>query len=164
GGLYSSNCDTDPTKPIIDNLRSVGIATVIAAGNGSSVNMLSSPGCISSAVSVGSTTKSDVVSSFSNAASFMSVWAPGSSIMSSYPGAQYVYASGTSMATPHVTGAFAVLRQAAPNATVTEMLTALQQTGLPITDTRAGGTVTKPRIRIYQAIQALAGTTNPLPS
>ena len=156
GGLSSSNCDDDPTKPIIDNLRAAGIATVIAAGNDGSVAGLSAPGCISSAVSVGSTTKSDVVSSFSNAASFMSLWAPGSSITSSYPGGQYMAASGTSMATPHVTGAFAVLRQAAPNATVSDILTALQQTGLPIADTRSGGTVTAPRIQIFQALQALS--------
>jgi subtilisin family serine protease/NOL1/NOP2/fmu family ribosome biogenesis protein len=165
GGLSSTNCDTEPEKAAIDNLRSVGTATVIAAGNYGSTNALTSPGCISTAVSVGSTTKSDAVSSFSDASDFMSVWAPGSSITSSYPGNQYVTASGTSMATPHVTGAFAVLRQAAPGATVTDILTALQQTGLPITDTRTGGTVTKPRIRIYQALQALSpDPTNPLPA
>jgi uncharacterized repeat protein (TIGR02543 family) len=164
GGLSSSNCDTDPMKPIIDNLRSVGIATVVAAGNSGSVSMLSSPACISSAVSVGATTKSDVVASYTNAASFMSLWAPGSSITSSYPGGLYATASGTSMATPHVTGAFAVLRQAAPDATVTDLLTALQQTGLLIADTRSGGTVVKPRIRVYQAVQALGGPTNPLPA
>jgi uncharacterized repeat protein (TIGR02543 family) len=155
GGLYSSNCDDDPLKPIIDNLRSAGIATVVAAGNSGAVNAMSSPACVSSAVSVGATTKGDVVASYSNASSFMSVWAPGSSITSSYPGNQYAIASGTSMATPHVTGAFAVLRQAAPAATVTDILAALQQTGLPITDTRAGGTVTKPRIQIFQALQSL---------
>jgi uncharacterized repeat protein (TIGR02543 family) len=161
GGLYTASCDTDPMKPVIDQLRAAGIATVAAAGNSSKTNALSSPGCISSAVSVGSTTKSDAVSSFSNAASFMSLWAPGSSITSSYPGNQWATASGTSMATPHVTGAFAVLRQAAPGATVTALLTALQQTGLPITDTRTGGTVTKPRIRILQALQALGpGSTS----
>jgi subtilisin family serine protease len=164
GGLYSSTCDSDPATSIINNLRSVRILTAVAAGNNGSTSAMSSPGCISTAVSVGSTTKSDVVSSFSNAASFMSVWAPGSSITSSYPGGLYATASGTSMATPHVTGALAVLRQAAPNATVTDILTALQQTGLPITDTRTGGTVTKPRIRISQAIQVLGGPTNPLPA
>ncbi len=166
GGLYSSPCDSEPEKPIIDNLRSVGIATVIAAGNGGSTSSLSSPGCISSAVSVGSTTKSDVISSFSNAAPFMSVFAPGELITSSYPGGLYAIASGTSMATPHVTGAFAVLKQAAPNATVGDILTALQQTGLPISDTRSGGTVTRPRIQIFSALQALnvASTGNPLPA
>ena len=87
----------------------------------------------------------------------MSVWAPGQSITSSYPGGLYAVASGTSMATPHVTGALAVLRQAAPNATATDILNALKQTGLSITDTRTGGTVTKPRIRVYQAAQALSG-------
>ena len=167
GGLYSSNCDSEPEKPIIDNLLSVGVATVIAAGNNGSTNSLSSPGCISSAVSVGATTKSDVIASFTNAASFLSLFAPGQSITSSYPGGAYVAASGTSMATPFVTGAFAVLRQAAPNATVANLLTALEQTGVPISDTRSGGTVTKPRIAIFQALQSLnagSSSVNPLPA
>ncbi len=155
GGLSSSNCDGDPTKPSIDNLRSVGIATVIAAGNNGQTSMVSSPGCVSSAVSVGSTTKSDVVSSFSNVAPFLSLFAPGSLIQSSYPGATWATASGTSMATPHVTGAWAVLKQANPGASVSTILTALQQTGIPVTDTRPGGTVTKSRIRIAHALAAL---------
>ena len=154
-GLFSGNCDGDPMKGAIDNLRSVGIATVVAAGNGSSVSQLSSPACISSAVSVGSTEKSDTVSSFSNVSSVLSVFAPGGSILSSYPGGQWIYAGGTSMATPHVTGVFAVLKHAAPGASVTDLLTALQQTGLAITDTRSGGTVTRPRVRIAHALSSL---------
>ena len=155
GGLFTSPCDTEPEKPIIDNLRSVGIATVIAAGNNSATNAVSAPGCISSAVSVGSTTKSDAVSSFSNMASFVSLLAPGSSIYSSVLGNGFNYASGTSMATPHVTGAFALLKDGAPGATVDQMLNALQTTGLPITDQRSG-TVTKSRIRVADALAALA--------
>jgi len=166
GGLFSSACDTDPTKSIIDNLRSVNIATVIAAGNNGSTNSLSSPGCVSSAVSVGATTKSDVIASFTNTASFMSLFAPGQSITSSYPGGSYAVASGTSMSTPFVTGAFAVLREAAPAASVADILTALQQTGLAISDTRASGTVTAPRIQIFQALQTLtaAAGSNPVPA
>src|SRR5262249_50408178 len=138
GGTYTAPCDTDPAKPVIDNLRSVGIATAVAGGNNAYTNALSSPGCISSAVSVGATSKSDVVASFSNAASFLSLWAPGVSIYSSITGGTFGYASGTSMATPHVTGAWAVLKQAAPSASVTQILTALQTTGLLITDTDSG--------------------------
>jgi len=151
-GTSATPCDGDPTKTIIDNLRSAGIATVIAAGNGGSVNGISAPGCISSAISVGATTKTDVVASFSNVASFMSLFAPGVSIYSSLTGGGFGSLSGTSMATPHVTGAWAVLKQAAPAASVDQVLSALQNTGLPISDTRAGGSVTKPRIRIDQAL------------
>ena len=152
GGLNSTYCDDDPLKPTIDNLRSVGIATVIASGNNGSVSQIGKPSCISSAVSVGSTTDSDQVSSFSNVAPILSLFAPGSSINSSVPGGGYSNFNGTSMATPHVAGAFAILKQAAPTASVTALLTALQQTGQPITDTRSGGSVTKPRIRIAAAL------------
>src|SRR5262245_216252 len=156
GGLFTSACDSEPEKFIIDNLRSVGIATTIAAGNNGARNALGSPGCISSAISVGATTKSDVVASYSNAAPFMSLFAPGDSIMSSTVGGGYAIASGTSMAAPHAAGTWAVLRQAAPTATVSQVLSVLQGTGLPITDTRSGGSVTKPRIRVADALAALA--------
>ncbi len=136
GDLFAAPCDSEPYKPIIDNLRSVGIATVAASGNGYTGSAIASPACISSAVSVGSTTKSDEVSWFSNIASFLSLLAPGDGITSSVPGGTYATLSGTSMATPHVAGAWAVARQAVPNASVTAILNAIQQTGKPISDTR----------------------------
>src|SRR5204863_564480 len=57
GSTFTAPCDNQPYKPAIDNLRSIGIATAVAAGNNSLTNALSSPGCISTAVSVGSTDK-----------------------------------------------------------------------------------------------------------
>ena len=160
GGTFTAPCDADPTKPIIDNLRSVGIATVIAAGNNGLVNALTAPGCISSAISVGATSKTDVVASFSNVAPFMSLFAPGVSIQSSIAGGGFGIASGTSMATPHVTGAWAVLKQAAPGATVDAILSAFQTTGVQIADTRAGGAVTKPRLRVDQALSVFVPTVS----
>src|SRR5947199_1520439 len=156
GGRFDSNCDVDPLKPIIDSLRSADIATVIAAGNDGFTNALSSPACISSAVSVGSTedgslgTTADEVSSFSNSASFLSLLAPGQWIDSSIPGGGFANFAGTSMATPHVAGAFAILKQATPTATVDQLLSALQGAGLPVTDAR--NSITKPRIRILNAL------------
>src|SRR5206468_11646675 len=57
GSLFTAPCDSQPYKASIDHLRSIGIATVVAAGNNGSTNALSSPGCVSTAVSVGSTDK-----------------------------------------------------------------------------------------------------------
>ena len=122
GGQYSSNCDGDPTKTIIDNLRATGIATVIASGNSKYRTAMGAPACISSAISVGATCDSaiasvgctavDDVPSYSNIAPFISLLAPGSLISSSVPGTN-AFASwhGTSMATPHVAGAWAVMKQ-----------------------------------------------------
>src|SRR6266851_5029451 len=83
GSVFNAPCDTDPAKPIIDNLRAIGIASVAAAGNSASPFGLTTPACISSAVSVGSTDKTDAVSWFSNVAPFLSLLAPGESITSS---------------------------------------------------------------------------------
>ncbi len=159
GGQYFSACDSDwPSfKTAVDNLRSAGIATVIASGNNGYTNSISFPACISSAISVGATDKSDVVASYSNSASFLNLLAPGSSITSSYPGGLYATASGTSMATPHVAGAWAVLKSAKPTATVSEVLNALVNTGKPISDAR--NSITKPRIQVDQAVYAI-GPTN----
>ena len=66
GGKSTTDCDTDARKAVIDNLRAAGIATVIASGNDGFSDGVSFPACISSAVTVGSTTKADAVSGFSN--------------------------------------------------------------------------------------------------
>jgi len=154
-GSFSASCDSEPEKDIIDNLRAAGIATVVASGNDGSPTTLSSPACISSAVSVGSTTKADEVSSFSNVAPFMSLFAPGEDILSSVTGGGFAILSGTSMATPHVAGSWALLKQAAPTATVDQVLDALQTTGVPITDVRSGSPVTRPRIQVDSALDEL---------
>ena len=149
-----SLCDAQnaATKAAIDNLRSVGIATVIAAGNQGYLNGISEPACISSAISVSATDDGDQIPYFANAAAFLSVWAPGVAIRAPlYGSAGFVDASGTSMAAPHVAGAWATLREAVPAASVEEILTSLQDTGLPIPDVYAETS----RIRIAQALLAI---------
>ncbi len=162
-GSFSAYCDSyDPaTKAAIDNLRSLKIATAVASGNNGFSNGISMPACLSSAISVGSTqegslgTTADRISSFSNSASFLSLLAPGQYIYSSVPGGGYANYQGTSMAAPHVAGAWAVLKSKSPGATVDQVLNALVTTGVSITDSR--NDVTKPRLRVDAALNALTG-------
>ncbi|MCG6966469.1 MAG: S8 family serine peptidase [Chromatiaceae bacterium] len=160
GGFHTSAiaCDNSnpSTKAVIDQLRAAGIATVVAAGNDSNATGMSAPGCISSAISVGATLDSDAVAGFSNSASWLSLFAPGVSIDSSVPGGGYARKSGTSMATPHVTGALAAVRAAAlalrpgPLPTLEETLASLSNMGVPVADSRNGAVV--PRIQLDAAI------------
>jgi len=153
GGNYTSNCDSDSRKPIIDQLKAAGIATVIASGNNGYTNAVGAPSCISTAVTVGSTTKSDVVASYSNSATLVDLLAPGSSIYSSIPTNSYASFNGTSMATPHVAGAFAVLKSVKPTATVDQIESALKSTGTSVLDAR--NNISKPRIQVAAALAAL---------
>ncbi len=154
GGKYTSDaaCDADnaAVKAAIDNLRSVGIASVISSGNDGFTDGIGTPGCVSTAIAVGSTTKQDAISSFSNSSPMVELLAPGESINSSITGNIFGFKSGTSMAAPHVTGAWAIMKQQSSSATVPQILTALGASGLSITDVRNG--VTRPRIRIMNAL------------
>lgn len=151
GGAYASACNSDSRVSIIGSLKTAKIATVIAAGNNGFNGQVSAPGCVGNAITVGSTTKTDTISSFSNHASLVDVLAPGSSIYAAYPATAYATLSGTSMAAPHVAGAFAILKQAKPAATVAEIETALECTGRALS--RAG--VSKPRINVKAALDVI---------
>ena|GEM_PF-3135130 len=159
GGGYTSQSSCDAHNPsmkaAIDQLRSANIATLIASGNDFYGIAIGYPACISSAIAVGST--SDIgefdfgmplpgkISSFTNANFMLDLLAPGYGISSSVPDTTLPYSqtdtkNGTSMATPQVAGAWAVVREALPYATVSQILTAFQQTGTPVVDNiRADG-------------------------
>jgi subtilisin len=165
GEQFTTNCDGAhaATKAAIDNLLSLKIATIVASGNSGFTSALTSPACISTAVSVGSTddgslgTTADAVSSFSNSSNLLHLLAPGQWINSSVPGNVFENEWGTSMAAPHVAGAFAVLRQRRPSAHVNEIRDTLLATGQPITDSR--NSIVKPRINVFDALQMTARKT-----
>ena len=155
GGKFTSNCDSDPLKADIDILRASGIATVAAAGNAGYCEALETPACISSAVSVGATDSTDGVTDFSCSANFMTLLAPGAEVNSALPNRRYKSNNGTSMATPHVAGAFALLKQGKPAATVNEIVAALTGTGPNITDQKCIS-VTKRRVDVNEAYKTMS--------
>jgi subtilisin len=161
GVLSSTTCDTllPEMTDAINTLKAANIATVVASGNSSAVSAISWPACITAAVAVGAVDDGDNVAWFSNVSANLDLFAPGVNIVSSVPGGGFASFSGTSMATPHVAGAWAVMRQANPSASVDEVLAKLTDTGKPIPDARSGGTITKPRIRLGAAL----GIEAPLP-
>jgi len=151
--------DVDPASTlVIENLRTARIATVVAAGNDGAVDSLSFPSCISAAVSVGATDDNDQVAWFSNDSVDLALFAPGVSINSSIPGGGFRELSGTSMATPHVAGVWAIMRQVYPQATVEEILATLKETGRPVVDTRVNPPLTHPRIRVSGAVGVVSPT------
>jgi subtilisin len=152
-GRYTTNCDSDSRKAIIDNLRAAGIATVVSAGNEGFADAVDAPACISSAIAVANTTKQDTIAASSNMDRTVDLLAPGTGITSSIPGGAFDSKSGTSMAAPHVAGAFALLEEKDPSKSVGDILSDLQAKGTRITDTRPGATAIKSRINIADAAQ-----------
>jgi subtilisin family serine protease len=166
GGQHFSTCDNDNTimVNIINNLRNAGIATIISSGNEYFTGSTGSPGCISSAITVGSTTSAqtrryfgDQESDFSNAASWVDLFAPGQLILSSVPKGGYAQKQGTSMAAPQVAGAWAVMKSKNTNASVSAVESALKSTGKAIA-TRSGGS--KPRIDLSAALNKFSNTSS----
>lgn len=109
GGGYDQGMDE-----AIQTAVSLGTIVVAAAGNDGR-RSISYPAAYSGSIAVGSVTSSRTRSSFSNYGPGLDVMAPGSNIYSTYKNGQYTTLSGTSMATPHVTGVFGLMRSVNPN-------------------------------------------------
>jgi len=136
GKPYAKPCDSDPRKPIIAKLHSAGIAVIASAGNNGYVKAIGAPACISEVISVGAVDNHDIIQPFSNCSNLLDFFAPGLSINSSIPGQQFCRMSGTSMAAPHVAGAWAIMKSKNPHADIPEILYLLKNTGNLLTDIR----------------------------
>ncbi|SDT68329.1 S8 family serine peptidase [Jiangella sp. DSM 45060] len=140
-------CD-DPMVQAVDALSAASDTLfVIAAGNlGGPAETVTSPGCAASALTVAAVDLTDATASFSGRGPVAvtravkpDIAGPGVDITAARAGgrgdAAYTDMSGTSMATPHVAGAAAVVRQAHPDWTGEQVKAALQSTVRPDNDT-----------------------------
>ena len=143
--------EQDPLEAAVETLTaSHGTLFVIAAGNaGPGPGSVSSPSTADSAVSVGAVTKTDELADFSSrgprvgdSALKPEITGPGVDVTAARgkdgfigePGQMYATISGTSMATPHVAGAAAILAQRRPDFTPAQLKAALMGAASPAAD------------------------------
>jgi subtilisin family serine protease len=151
GGGYSTDLYN-----AIERANKAGILFIAAAGN-SRINIdkrLSYPAAYnnSNVISVASITSTGALSSFSNfGAKNVDLGAPGSGITSTVPNKNgtsgYATYNGTSMATPHVTGAAALYKSINPSATAAQIKAAILGSVTPTTSL-AGKTLTGGRLNV----------------
>jgi subtilisin family serine protease len=139
---------TDPASLAVNALSErYGTLFVIATGNSGTDGAVGAPASATAALSVGAVDKSDLLAPYASrgprrgdAAIKPELTAPGSDIVAARAAgtsmgtpvdARYTTASGTSMATPHVAGAVALLAQAHPDWTAERLKDALVSTATP---------------------------------
>jgi subtilisin family serine protease len=144
GGGASTSVDN-----AVKNAISAGVTFALAAGNESQNACNTSPARTPAAITVGATTSTDARASYSNYGSCLDIFAPGSSIKSDWMGSNTATntISGTSMATPHVTGAAALYLATHPSASPATVRNALVAAGTTNKVTSAGSG--SPNVLLY---------------
>jgi uncharacterized repeat protein (TIGR01451 family) len=170
GSTNATQCANSIFAAAVTSAANAGIATVAAAGNSGSKTGLGNPACAPGVISVGAVydasygtvgwvasadtggqctdaSAADHVTCFSQSAAYLSMLAPGTFVNAPSSAFQQ---SGTSQATPHVSGAVAALRARYPAEPLSETLQRLQLSD--IRDTDAANGVSTPRLDLLAAV------------
>ena len=145
--LSLSGSASDPVLNNAVNFATARGCLVVAAAGNDGRNILVYPGAYANAFCVGSTTSTDARSGFSNYGAHVDIAAPGSSILSTLYTGGYGLKNGTSMATPCVAGAAAVLWSRYPGYTLDRVRARLQATGQ-----RLPGLLIGNRVDVFEAV------------
>ena len=156
GGEFSAAMQT-----AIQAANQAGILFVAAAGNNGANNDRAAQypaNCDSpNVISVAATDQNDQLASFSNyGAATVDVAAPGVSIYSTIPGNKYAMYSGTSMATPFVSGVAALAWSIDPNASVADVRNAILRGADPLPGL-SGKVASGGRLDAYNTLRLLGG-------
>ncbi len=182
GAYHSSNPDRYTWRRLIDNLNAMGLITVIATGNAGSSNPpddVATPGDVPAAISVGAVDCADVIASYSSqgpstwqtAAPYYdypyppglrtpSVSGPGTGTWSLDLCSGYTTMSGTSMATPHVAGAAALVLGRKLDTSQAEMKQLLETTATDLGDPGWDRAYGYGRVDALAAASAVSGWVN----
>ncbi len=156
GGGFSS-----ALQSAIQRFQNAGGIFVAAAGNEAANNAVvpSYPANypLTNVISVAASTGADTLASFSNYGTNVDIAAPGNSILSTIPGNRYTRFSGTSMASPHVAGAFALLWGQNSTLTAAQLIDAVMKN----TDNVLRNNTIHGRLNVGKAAASLAGSTAP---
>ncbi len=152
GGGFSSALQSAITR-----FQNAGGIFVAAAGNegANNASTASYPANYANVISVAASTSTDTLASFSNYGTNVDIAAPGQNILSTIPGNRYASYSGTSMASPHVAGALALLWGQAPSLSATQLVNlVMSNTDAVLTNRTQFG-----RLNVGKAAAALAGNS-----
>ncbi|MFZ5441632.1 MAG: S8 family peptidase [Myxococcota bacterium] len=170
-GVFTTPCARDVFAAPLARARAAGIVPVAASGNDRSASGVSSPACAPAAVSVGAlyderfgavttlgctdaTTSPGAVACYSNAADFLTLWAPGS-----FVAAAGRVMSGTSQAAPHVAAALALLAEQFPADDVETRVLRLTADAPLVRDPRSG--LSRPRLWLPAALAPCSASLAP---
>lgn len=150
---YSLNdCYEDVLSQVVDNAVFIGIPVVVAAGNNGDYSTVNAPGCAKKVITVGASDKHDQMANFSSRGPIQDlsikpdIIAPGVNICAAKASkgqigsdcyqnqGTYVSLSGTSMATPHVAGLVALIKQKHPDWAPQEIKQSLRDKAVSINE------------------------------
>jgi thermitase len=148
-------------KNAIDYAWSKGVVLSCAAGNSGNKSP-TYPAYYKNCIAVAATDENDQKGSFSSYGTWVEVAAPGVNIYSTWKDNIYKYGSGTSMATPHVSGLAGLLFGTDPTLTGSEVRSLIENNADKISGT--GTYWTKGRINAYESVAAIPGIALPSPT
>ncbi|MDE6426810.1 MAG: leucine-rich repeat protein [Ruminococcus sp.] len=130
GGRGCSEYIDDSIEYAVEN----GVTVVVAAGNNSNNTTYYCPAHLDNCIVVSACDSENIKANFSNYGNSIDVTAPGVDIRSCIPGGGFKSLNGTSMATPHISAAAAMIKYADENATPAEIEQTLKDISLDLGD------------------------------